>query len=38
VIEFKRDVYQQALTELHRFLNADRRRRPRSGEAATPAG
>ena len=26
VIEFKRDVYQQALTELHRFLNADRRR------------
>jgi putative (di)nucleoside polyphosphate hydrolase len=25
VIEFKRDVYQQALTELHRFLIADRR-------------
>jgi putative (di)nucleoside polyphosphate hydrolase len=29
VIEFKREVYQQALTELHRFQNADRRRRPR---------
>lgn len=27
VIEFKRDVYQQALTELHRFLDADRRAR-----------
>jgi putative (di)nucleoside polyphosphate hydrolase len=26
VIEFKRDVYRQALTELHRFLKADRRR------------
>ena len=25
VIEFKRDVYQQALTELHRFLASDRR-------------
>ncbi|MGH8745205.1 MAG: RNA pyrophosphohydrolase [Burkholderiales bacterium] len=25
VIEFKRDVYRQALTELHRFLGADRR-------------
>ncbi len=25
VIDFKRDVYQQALTELHRFLAADRR-------------
>ena len=24
VIEFKREVYRQALTELHRFLNADR--------------
>ena len=30
VIEFKRDVYHQALTELHRFLNADRRRRAAS--------
>ena len=28
VIEFKREVYRQALTELHRFLNADRRRGP----------
>ena len=37
VIEFKRDVYRQALTELHRFQNADRRRRPRSGQAAAPA-
>jgi putative (di)nucleoside polyphosphate hydrolase len=27
VIDFKRDVYQQALTELHRFLQADRRAR-----------
>ena len=25
VIEFKRDVYQQALTELHRYLATDRR-------------
>jgi hypothetical protein len=29
VIDFKRDVYRQALTELHRFLNADRRRKAR---------
>ena len=29
VVEFKRDVYRQALTELHRFLAADRRRGPR---------
>lgn len=27
VIEFKREVYRQALTELHRHLNADRRPR-----------
>ena len=27
VIEFKREVYQQALTELHRYLGADRRAR-----------
>ena len=27
VIEFKRGVYQQALTELHRYLGADRRAR-----------
>jgi hypothetical protein len=37
VIEFKREVYRQALTELHRFQNADRRHRPRSDQAATPA-
>ena len=29
VIEFKRAVYQQALTELHRYLGADRRGRAR---------
>ncbi|MGH8765544.1 MAG: RNA pyrophosphohydrolase [Burkholderiales bacterium] len=38
VVEFKRDVYQQALTELHRFLNADRRRRPRRAEQAAEPG
>ena len=26
VVEFKREVYRQALAELHRFLNSDRRR------------
>jgi putative (di)nucleoside polyphosphate hydrolase len=35
VIDFKREVYRQALTELHRFLRADRRHahplRPRAG-------
>jgi putative (di)nucleoside polyphosphate hydrolase len=35
VIDFKREVYQQALTELHRFLGADRRGRARRAEAAT---
>ena len=35
VIDFKRDVYQQALTELHRFLAADRR--PRRAEATAAA-
>ncbi|MGH8686086.1 MAG: RNA pyrophosphohydrolase [Burkholderiales bacterium] len=36
VIEFKREVYRQALAELHRYLGADRRRRPRGGvEAGT---
>ena len=30
VIEFKRDVYRQALNELRRYLNADRRLRARS--------
>ena len=33
VIEFKRDVYRQALTELHRFLQADRRARARGAES-----
>jgi len=35
VIDFKREVYRQALTELHRFLNADRRRGPRPEQVAT---
>lgn len=30
VIEFKREVYRQALLELHRYLQADRRPRPKS--------
>ena len=39
VIEFKRDVYQQALTELHRFLGTDRRpRRAPDGTAQSAAG
>jgi hypothetical protein len=33
VIEFKREVYRQALTELHRFQNADRRHRTRDSQA-----
>jgi len=33
VIDFKRDVYRQALTELHRFLQADRRARARGVES-----
>lgn len=36
VIEFKREVYRQALTELHRYLGADRRARnrpPLSGQS-----
>ncbi len=32
VVEFKRDVYQQALTELHRYLAADRRAGARRAE------
>jgi putative (di)nucleoside polyphosphate hydrolase len=32
VIDFKRDVYRQALTELHRFLQSDRRARARGVE------
>ena len=35
VIDFKREVYQQALTELHRYLGADRRGRARRAETAT---
>ena len=35
VIEFKREVYRQALTELQRFLNADRR--PRSTHSGAEA-
>jgi putative (di)nucleoside polyphosphate hydrolase len=35
VIEFKREVYQQALTELHRYLGTDRRGRARRAEAPT---
>ena len=34
VIDFKRDVYRQALLELHRYLQADRRARPRRLETA----
>jgi putative (di)nucleoside polyphosphate hydrolase len=32
VIDFKREVYRQALIELHRYLQADRRARPRRPE------
>jgi putative (di)nucleoside polyphosphate hydrolase len=35
VIEFKREVYQHALTELHRYLGADRRGRARRAEVST---
>jgi hypothetical protein len=38
VIDFKREVYRQALTELHRFQNIDRRHRPRTDQASTTAG
>ena len=38
VIEFKRAVYNQALAELHRYLNSDRpRRAPRTAPARTLA-
>ena len=37
VIDFKREVYRQALIELHRYLQADRRARPRRPEGAQPA-
>ena len=33
VIEFKREVYRQALIELHRYLHADRRARVRGAHA-----
>ncbi len=35
VIEFKREVYQEALAELHRYLGADRRGRARRAEPTT---
>jgi putative (di)nucleoside polyphosphate hydrolase len=35
VIEFKREVYRQALAELHRYLGADRRRQARPEAAET---
>ena len=38
VIEFKREVYRQALTELHRFLNVDRRARRRGATVAAGEG
>jgi putative (di)nucleoside polyphosphate hydrolase len=34
VIDFKREVYRQALIELHRYLQSDRRARPRRLETA----
>ena len=36
VIEFKRDVYRQALIELHRYLLADRRGRAARAQAVAP--
>src|SRR5262252_7728154 len=33
VIEFKREVYRRALTELYRYLGADRRSHPRRSES-----
>jgi putative (di)nucleoside polyphosphate hydrolase len=38
VIDFKRDVYRQALTELHRFLQADRRARARGAASVQGEG
>ena len=38
VIEFKRSVYEQALNELVRFLDLDRRGRQRRGDVDFPAG
>ena len=37
VIDFKREVYRQALIELHRYLQSDRRSRARRAESAHPA-
>jgi len=37
VIEFKREVYRQALAELHRYLGADKRANPKGAQAATDA-
>ena len=37
VIEFKREVYRQALIELHRYLGADRRTGAKGAQAATDA-
>jgi putative (di)nucleoside polyphosphate hydrolase len=37
VIEFKREVYRQALLELHRYLGGDRRAREGGAQAATDA-
>jgi hypothetical protein len=38
VIEFKREVYRQALLELHRYLQADRRPRGRPQRAVESDG
>jgi putative (di)nucleoside polyphosphate hydrolase len=35
VIDFKREVYRQALLELHRYLQADRHPKPRDGSLAS---
>ena len=37
VIDFKREVYRQALIELHRYLQSDRRARARRAESVHPA-
>jgi putative (di)nucleoside polyphosphate hydrolase len=37
VIDFKREVYRQALIELHRYLQSDRRSRARRAESVHPA-
>jgi hypothetical protein len=35
VIDFKRDVYQRALTELARYLSRDQDRKPQPAEIAS---